>query len=186
MRKHASSERTTKRSLHVSVDASLIDEARSLGINFSQLLDKSLRAEIISAREQKWRAENREAIEEYNAQITEHGTFAESFRKHEAPRGNGLRSWLRSMLARLTPVARRSGIDDALKQKSRKAPTRREIQQEARELADRSYREYGAVHTADGGLEIHDFDAVMNSPQGREANEIAKRVEQYLNETRKE
>ena len=56
--------------------------------------------------------------------------------------------------------------------------------QQARELADRSRERFGAIATADCGPEIQDFDALMRTPEGMRANEIAFKMEAYLEKER--
>lgn len=66
-----------KRSANLSVEAELLEEAKALGINLSRTLEEALAARLKEARVERWRSENKSAIEAYNADIEEGGTFAE-------------------------------------------------------------------------------------------------------------
>jgi antitoxin CcdA len=65
----------------VSVSADLLREAKALGINLSRVLEKGLEEKVRAARRERWLAENREAIEEYNRHVSKHGTFGERMRR---------------------------------------------------------------------------------------------------------
>lgn len=70
-----------KRSANLSVESELLEEAKALGINLSRTFEEALAARLREARAQRWREENRAAIEAYNAGIDEGGTFAERMRR---------------------------------------------------------------------------------------------------------
>ena len=62
-----------KRPTNVSLSASLVDEARELGIKVSQACEAGLAAATKAERERRWLEENREAIESQNEWIEKHG-----------------------------------------------------------------------------------------------------------------
>jgi antitoxin CcdA len=62
-----------RRPTNVSLPAELIQEARDLDINISQACEKGLAADVKKAREDKWIAENWEAIQSSNAYVEKHG-----------------------------------------------------------------------------------------------------------------
>jgi len=62
-----------KRPTNVSLSASLVDEARELGINVSQACEEGLAAATKAERERRWLEENRGAMESWNRYIDEHG-----------------------------------------------------------------------------------------------------------------
>lgn len=62
-----------RRPTNVSLAAGLIEEARQLEINISQACEKGLAAEVKKAREEKWIADNWEAIQSSNDYIRKHG-----------------------------------------------------------------------------------------------------------------
>lgn len=77
---HAPPSSTTKRSVNVSINASLVDEARSLGIPLSATLEAALRVRVKAERDRRWQEENREGIEQYNAMIERYGVFSDDVR----------------------------------------------------------------------------------------------------------
>ena len=68
---------TTKVSCDTLIDSELLAEAQSLNINPSEVLEQALRNAISQAKAELWRKENEAAIEYYNHQVAELGTFAE-------------------------------------------------------------------------------------------------------------
>jgi antitoxin CcdA len=61
----------------VSIDADLLDEAREAGANLSAVLETALMADLRERRWQKWRQENKQAIEESNAELDRNGMWYE-------------------------------------------------------------------------------------------------------------
>lgn len=69
-----------KKSVNLSINSDLLNKARELNINLSQIFEQQL-AEFIRRRErERWVEENREAIEAYNKQIEEEGAFGDDLR----------------------------------------------------------------------------------------------------------
>lgn len=65
-----------KRAANLSIDAELLAAAKEAGINLSATLEGRLR-ELLREREaEKWKEENRAAIEEYNERIRRYGVFS--------------------------------------------------------------------------------------------------------------
>jgi antitoxin CcdA len=58
---------------NVSLDAQAVADARALGVNVSQACEMGLVKEIKAAREARWLAENRDAIEATNQWVEENG-----------------------------------------------------------------------------------------------------------------
>ncbi len=77
---HAPQVRAAKRSVNVSIDGALVDDARALGIPLSATLDAALRERVKVERDRRWREENRAGIEEYNAMLDRHGVFSDDLR----------------------------------------------------------------------------------------------------------
>lgn len=69
-----------KRATNVSLPIAMVSEAKAIGINVSQACEQGLAAELKRAREQAWLRENREAIEESNRWVEEHGLPLERYR----------------------------------------------------------------------------------------------------------
>jgi antitoxin CcdA len=68
-----------KRAANVSIDGDILDAAKAMNINLSQALEDELRKRVQTERDEKWRRENRSAIESYNRFIEKHGVFGEEF-----------------------------------------------------------------------------------------------------------
>ncbi|MBB5271028.1 type II toxin-antitoxin system CcdA family antitoxin [Quisquiliibacterium transsilvanicum] len=69
-----------KRAANVSVNADLLRRARELGVNFSAVLERALVDAVRTAAQQRWRDENREAIEAYNLHVERDGCFGDRLR----------------------------------------------------------------------------------------------------------
>ncbi|MDP2787157.1 MAG: type II toxin-antitoxin system CcdA family antitoxin [Pseudomonadota bacterium] len=69
-----------KKPTNLSLRIDLLEEARALGINLSQALEKALEVEVKKAKEKAWLGENRAAIEAYNHHVEKHGLFSDNFR----------------------------------------------------------------------------------------------------------
>ena len=64
---------SAKTPTNVSLDASLVAEAKGYAINVSQACEQGLAERVRQARERAFLAENRAAIEASNAYVEEHG-----------------------------------------------------------------------------------------------------------------
>lgn len=69
-----------KKPTNLSLRIDLLEEARALGINLSQTLEKALEVEVKKAKEQTWLTENQAAIEAYKQHVEQHGLFSDNFR----------------------------------------------------------------------------------------------------------
>ncbi len=69
-----------RRAINLSIEATLIDEARELGINVSRVCEEALRTQIRTERGGRWLEENKSAIADWNAYIAEHGLPLERYR----------------------------------------------------------------------------------------------------------
>lgn len=69
-----------KRAVNVSLRADLVDEAKALGTNISAVLERALEVEHRHRRAERWREENREAIDEANAELARSGRSSEGLR----------------------------------------------------------------------------------------------------------
>ena len=56
-----------RKPLNVSLEASLVVEAKELGVNLSRAAETGIRKAVKSAKEEQWKRENAAAIEAYNA-----------------------------------------------------------------------------------------------------------------------
>ena len=66
-----------KRATNVALETTLLDDAKAFGINLSKTLEEALIVKLRNERARRWLEDNRAAIESYNREVEEHGTFAE-------------------------------------------------------------------------------------------------------------
>lgn len=64
----------------MSIDAALLDEARSRHVQLSPLLENAIRERLRQEQQKEWLEENREAIRGYNEQVHAQGTFSDGLR----------------------------------------------------------------------------------------------------------
>ncbi|MBI2307093.1 MAG: type II toxin-antitoxin system CcdA family antitoxin [Rhodocyclales bacterium] len=69
-----------KKPANLSINEDLLRSARKLDINLSATLEVALGDALQQKRREQWLAENREAIEEYNAHVESHGVFSDGLR----------------------------------------------------------------------------------------------------------
>lgn len=69
-----------KQRVNLTCDADLLNEAKSMGINLSEMLEGSVREAVRLARARQWRDGNRQAIDGYDARVAAAGTMAERLR----------------------------------------------------------------------------------------------------------
>jgi antitoxin CcdA len=70
-----------KRATNLTVDPELLDEARALNINLSATFEASLRDAVRKQKAAAWLAENRTAIDGYNAWVEKNGLPLEQYRQ---------------------------------------------------------------------------------------------------------
>lgn len=69
-----------KKATNLTLNSDLVEQARARGINLSATLETALAQLVLSAKQEEWVEQNREAIERLNKMVEEHGTFADSHR----------------------------------------------------------------------------------------------------------
>ncbi len=72
---------SAKRATNVSLNAELITEAKALGVNISQACEAGLAARIRQERGEKWKEDNREAIESWNVYLRDNGMPYDEYRQ---------------------------------------------------------------------------------------------------------
>ena len=77
MRPDPSSRRATA---NLSLAETLLAEARALDINLSRAAETGIATAVAEEKARRWRQENREAIEHYNAWVEENGLPLEAHR----------------------------------------------------------------------------------------------------------
>lgn len=76
-----------RRAANLSIDSSLLDQARSLKINLSATLERALEQEVRTRRREQWLADNRDAISAYNLRIERDGMLSDHVRAFKANAG---------------------------------------------------------------------------------------------------
>ena len=66
-----------KKAVNLTIDADLLAEAKAAGTNLSNVLETALKEQLKQQRWQKWREDNRAAIEASNAQLERDGPWFE-------------------------------------------------------------------------------------------------------------
>jgi antitoxin CcdA len=69
-----------KKPTNLTINADLLREAKALDINLSQAFETHLAELVKTKKQEKWLAENREAIEAYNRFVDENGVFSDGWR----------------------------------------------------------------------------------------------------------
>jgi len=69
-----------KKTVSVTLEPALLEQARNEGINLSAALTEALKREIKKAEAEKWKQENKRAIEELNRITDEHGLLSDDYR----------------------------------------------------------------------------------------------------------
>lgn len=72
--------RARKKAANLSVDESLLQRARRLKLNLSQLFESSLADAIRRHEREEWLRRNRAALAAYNEHIEKHGVFSDGLR----------------------------------------------------------------------------------------------------------
>lgn len=62
-----------RKSTNLTLAASLVAEARELGVNLSQAAEAGIAAAVAHRRQERWLAENQDALESSNMFVEEHG-----------------------------------------------------------------------------------------------------------------
>lgn len=72
---------TPKKPTNLTLDPSLLTEARSFGINLSEAAEAGLRRAVAEAKAEAWRRENAEALASSNAWTEAHGLPLDQYRQ---------------------------------------------------------------------------------------------------------
>jgi len=72
--------RARKKAANLSVDESLLERARRLKLNLSQVFESSLAEAIRRHEGEEWLRRNRAALDAYNEHIEKHGAFSDGLR----------------------------------------------------------------------------------------------------------
>lgn len=69
-----------KKPTNLSINSDLLSKARAQKINLSATLERALAQQLRQSEREKWKSDNREAIEALNELVEKHGLFSDSFR----------------------------------------------------------------------------------------------------------
>lgn len=69
-----------KKPTNLTINSDLLREAKGLDINLSQAFETHLAVVVKAKKQEKWLAENSEAVEAYNRFVDENGVFSDGWR----------------------------------------------------------------------------------------------------------
>ncbi|UJS23277.1 type II toxin-antitoxin system CcdA family antitoxin [Thiothrix winogradskyi] len=70
-----------KRASNLSINSSLLEQARHYKINLSKLLEKTLIDTLQQKKREEWLKQNRGALDAYNERIEQRGVFSDGLRR---------------------------------------------------------------------------------------------------------
>lgn len=70
-----------KRASNLSINSSLLEQARHYKINLSKLLEKTLIDTLQQKKREEWLKQNRSALDAYNERIEQRGVFSDGLRR---------------------------------------------------------------------------------------------------------
>ena len=74
--------KAAKQTVSLTINSDLYAQARTLGINASQVAEEALVQEVSRRKTERLKAEIRQDLEAMNAYIDKHGSFADMVREH--------------------------------------------------------------------------------------------------------
>ncbi len=72
--------RRRKKATNLSVDDNLLEQAKHLKLNLSQVFEASLTEAIRQRQGEEWLRKNRAALDAYNEHVEKHGVFSDGMR----------------------------------------------------------------------------------------------------------
>lgn len=72
--------RGRKRAANLTVDSQLLESARALNLNLSQVFEAGLSAAVRQRQREEWLRRNRAALEAYNEHVEKDGVFSDGLR----------------------------------------------------------------------------------------------------------
>ena len=69
-----------KKATNLSINSDLLSKSRELNINLSATLEHALRAKLARTEADRWKTENKVAIQSYNEFVDKHGCFGDEYR----------------------------------------------------------------------------------------------------------
>jgi antitoxin CcdA len=71
----------TRKPTNLSLDRTLLEEARALDVNLSRAAEDGLRAAVKAEKERQWKEENRDVIKAWTAWHDKNGLLLEKYRQ---------------------------------------------------------------------------------------------------------
>ncbi len=71
----------TRKPTNLSLDASLLTEAKALKVNLSRAAEDGVRVAVSAAKAAQWKVENAAAVRSSNAYVEKHGLPLDSYRQ---------------------------------------------------------------------------------------------------------
>lgn len=72
--------RSSRRAVNLTVNSALVQEAKALEINLSREFEAHLADLVRRRKQEKWLAENRDALDAYNTHVERDGVFSDGMR----------------------------------------------------------------------------------------------------------
>lgn len=69
-----------RKAVNLTADGELVELAKAMGLNLSQLFEDSLKKAVWQERKRQWEEEHREALDQYNRFVEENGVFSDGLR----------------------------------------------------------------------------------------------------------
>ena len=70
-----------KKATNLSLNSDLLEKARGLKVNLSATLEQALSNKLKSVEAEKWKRENKAAVEAYNEFVAENGCLSDEYRE---------------------------------------------------------------------------------------------------------
>jgi antitoxin CcdA len=77
----AAPRRARKVPTNLSLRTDLVQRAKALDLNLSEVVETALEQAIVAAEQARWLSENEHALDYYNRFVEKHGVFGEEFRE---------------------------------------------------------------------------------------------------------
>ena len=72
---------SVRKAANLSIDVDLLSEAKALSVNISRAAEAGIAEAVRKEKERRWREENREALESWNAWVEENGLPLAKYRQ---------------------------------------------------------------------------------------------------------
>lgn len=70
-----------RKSVNLTINKELLQQAKALNINLSQTLEQHLGVVVQQIKREQWLAENQAALDEYNRRVVARGVFSDGLRR---------------------------------------------------------------------------------------------------------